>query len=147
MLCDLMPCSPFILDSLFSFPTPTLVPPGYVEGAKLVIPDDIGDQNAIRRKVAPGKTTRQRFSVHVKDVLSCVDFGRLLRKTHRKSWWFFYTRVLHSLVAWISYFIQFLFLGLALWAAVTVCLSEYYCWWHAGETSTLINDTCVQEEL
>jgi hypothetical protein len=124
---------------LFACPIPTLVPPDYVPGTKLVPDDDTGSIETLRgnddaMRVAPGKTQRETFFLQARDVLSCKDMVRSYKTASEfcpRSRWFFLTRALHGVLAWQSCAIQVLFPSLT-FLALAMVYTEAYCVLHLG---------------
>lgn len=126
----LLPCY-----SLFAFPTPKVVPPDYVPGTKLKIPEDIAAYNKIKesRLFAPGKTNRERFFRHTLDVITCRYTSRNFQSgSETNADWFRFTRFLHALATWTSYALQLSFPFFSI-AAVLLVYSDYYCDLHLGD--------------
>ena len=121
---------------LFIYPIPTLVRPNYVPGTKIVLEDETGDLTTMlgdKGFQLPGKSKRERFILHVRDVLSCRYMRRNFNTAFEyNSRWYRFTRGVHAVFAWQSYAIQVAFPFITLLAVVLV-YSDYYCVLHLGE--------------
>ena len=122
--------------SLFSFPTPSLVPPNYIPGSKLHLPDNIAHQAAktdYNRGFAPGQSKRERFFRHIRRVLTCAyNYDNFKSGSEKDSNWFQFTRGLHSIALWFSCLLQLGFPFFSI-AALVLVFSNWYCTLHLGE--------------
>ena len=126
---------------LFLYPIPTMVPESYQRGTKLVLDDDIGLLAAQRkRRFAPGRTKNERFLFQVRDMLSCRTMVKdyAAAKVHRP-WYVVSTRVFHSLFAWPSYAVQFVFPFIIFASLIVVYMDSWYCAVRRGES----DDECL----
>jgi hypothetical protein len=127
--------SPFF--SLFTFPTPTLVPPDYVPGKRLVIPAEMADQTAIKDKsILPASitaTARERFFYHIMDVLTCnYTYRNFKTGEHKDTAWFQFTRTLNAIAVWTCFILQLAFPVISL-AALGCVFTDWYCTLRLGD--------------
>ena len=118
-----------------------MVPESYQRGTKLVLDDDIGLLAAQRkRRFAPGRTKNERFLFQVRDMLSCRTMVKdyAAAKVHRP-WYVVSTRVFHSLFAWPSYAVQFVFPFIIFASLIVVYMDSWYCAVRRGES----DDECL----
>lgn len=123
---------------IFIFPTPSLVPSGYRQGSKLVMPGSTGDGFAIRtdRGYTPGTTRRRRFFRHMWEVLTGrYGWNSFQSDSQHESFSFYFTRTLHWFVAWQSYLLQIVFPFVIVVGILLIYAENGYCSLRRGECS------------
>lgn len=117
---------------LFAFPTPNLVPQDYIPGKRIVVPDDMADHTVVqsKRRFASSQSNQVGFLRHAMDVLTCRQVSHSFQTgSEKNTWWFKFTRGLHAVASWSSYFLQLVF-PIFSFVALACVFTEYYCYFH-----------------
>ena len=125
----------FLCCSLFAFPTPNLVPTDYIPGHTIVVPDDMAEHTVVqsKRRFTSGHSNKVSFLRHAIAVLTCRQISKSFRTGSEKDTrWFKFTRALHGIASWSSYFLQLLF-PIYSFAALVCVFTEYYCYLHLND--------------
>jgi hypothetical protein len=109
------------------------VPADYVPGQRLVIPDDMAEQTVVKQskgRFSSGQSNQASFLRDAFNVLTCRQISQSFRTGSEKDTrWFKFTRALHAVASWSSYFLQLVF-PIFSFGALACVFTEYYCYFH-----------------